>query len=101
MATDLGVGPGTLKKGAGDILEILTPVKKVDLEDSSKAGDDLGDDDAAKALTVFCATWEMGAGFLNDCAATLAEGLNSANKDLDATDQAIRDAVDSVKTDLG
>ncbi|MBO1336036.1 hypothetical protein [Streptomyces sp. VRA16 Mangrove soil] len=95
------MGPQTLKKGAGDLLEVLEPVKKVDLEEPGKAGDDLGDEDAAKALSTFCATWEMGAGFLNDCAAELASGLNSADKDLDATDQAIRDAVNSVKTDLG
>jgi hypothetical protein len=98
---DLGVGPGVLKKGASDILECLTPVEKVDLKDPAGQATSLGDQSAVDALTAFCSTWELGAGFLTDCAATLAEGLNSANNDFTATDQAIRDAANSVKTDLG
>ena len=97
----LGVGPGVLKKGASGILECLTPVEKVDLKDPAGEAGSLGEQSAADALTAFCATWELGAGFLSDCAATLAEGLNSANTDFAATDEAIRDAVNSVKSDLG
>lgn len=89
-----------LKKGASDILETLTPVKKVDLGDQADMGEDIGDDTAATALVTFCATWELGAGLLSDCGATLAEGLNSADSDYDATDHAIRDAVNSVKSNL-
>ncbi|MEU6593717.1 hypothetical protein ABZ923_31650 [Streptomyces sp. NPDC046881] len=100
MSADLGVGPGVLKKGASDILELLTPVEKVDMKGPSEQGDALGDDSAASALVTFCATWELGAEFLADCAATLAGGLNSANNDYTETDAAIRDAVNSVKSDL-
>jgi hypothetical protein len=100
MAGDLGVGPGVLKQGAKDILEVLKPVKKVDLGDEAKKASSIGDDDAAAALVTFCATWEGGSGFLADCAATLADGLNKANGDYEDTDEAIRDAVKSVKTVL-
>ncbi|MFF0159551.1 hypothetical protein ACFYRY_18745 [Streptomyces sp. NPDC005263] len=97
MAGDLGVGPDVLKQGGKDILEVLKPVKEVDLGDEAKQASEIGDDDAAAAMVTFCATWEGGAAFLADCAATLAEGLNKANGDFDDTDQAIRDSVNSVK----
>lgn len=100
VSGDLGVGPGVLKQGAKDLLEILKPVKKVDLGDAAYASAKLGNDDAAAALVTFCATWESGGEFLADCAATLAEGLNQANGDYEDTDEAIRDAVKSVKTAL-
>lgn len=98
--TDLEVSPDILKKGASNILECLTPVEKVDLEPLAKQGSSLGGDSAAAALVTFCATWQSGAGFLADCAATLADGLNSASNNYAATDEAIRDAVNSVKSDL-
>ena len=97
MSGDLGVGSGVLKQGGKDILEVLKPVKDVDLGDAAWQAPEIGDDDAAAALVTFCATWEGGGGFLADCAATLAEGLNKANGDFDDTDQAIRDSVNSVK----
>ncbi|MGW3101934.1 hypothetical protein [Streptomyces sp. NPDC001100] len=100
MAGDLGVGPGVLKKGGADILECLAPVKKVDLSDPAGLATAVGDDDTAAALVTFCATWESGAEFLADCAATLAAGLNKANGDYEDTDEAIRDAVNSVNTAL-
>ncbi|MFJ9869192.1 hypothetical protein [Streptomyces sp. NPDC101165] len=100
MTADLGVEPGVLKKGASDILECLTPVQKVDLKSLAEQGSAIGDDSAAEALVTFCGTWELGAEFLADCAASLAEGLNSANNNFTETDQAIRDAVNSVKSDL-
>ncbi len=100
MAGDLGVSPGTLKKGGADILEILKPVKKVDLGDPAEGAPKLGDDDAAAALVTFCATWESGSAFLANCAATLAEGLHKANGDYEDTDLAIKQAVKSVKTVL-
>ncbi|WP_405610529.1 hypothetical protein OG292_07365 [Streptomyces sp. NBC_01511] len=100
MTADLGVGPGVLKQGAKDILEVLKPVKKVDLSDPAGQATSLGDDGAAAALVTFCATWESGSGFLADCAATLADGLNKANGNYEETDKAIRDAVKSVKTVL-
>ena len=101
MTADLGVGPGVLKKGASHILEFLTPVQKVDLKAPSEQGSSLGDDSAASALVTFCATWQLGAQFLADCAATLAGGLIKANDNYAETDEAIRDAVNSVKSDLG
>ncbi|MGW3205415.1 hypothetical protein [Streptomyces sp. NPDC001135] len=100
MSADLGVGPGVLKKGASDILECLTPVQKVDLKDPAEQGTSLGDDSAAASLVTFCATWQLGAQFLADSTATLAGGLNKANNDYAETDEAIRDAANSVKTDL-
>ncbi|WP_394429772.1 hypothetical protein [Streptomyces sp. SGAir0957] len=100
MAGDLGVGPGVLKQGAKDIVEVLKPVKKVDLGDSADAASKIGNDDAAAALVTFCATWESGAEFLADCAAGLAGGLDKANGDFEDTDEAIRDAVKTVKTAL-
>jgi hypothetical protein len=100
VSGDLGVGPGVLKKGAADILEVLKPVKKVDLGDLAGQASSIGDDDAAAALVTFCATWEPGAGFLADCAATLAQGLHQANGDYQETDEAIRESVNSVKTVL-
>ncbi|MFD8374448.1 hypothetical protein ACFV2Z_27330 [Streptomyces sp. NPDC059688] len=100
VTADLGVGPGVLKHGASDILELLTPVEKVDLKGPSEEGAAMGDDSAAEALVTFCATWQLGAEFLADCAATLAGGLNAANGDYAETDEAIRDAVNSVKSDL-
>ena len=100
MAGDLGVGPRVLKKGGADILECLDPVKKVDLSDPAGLATSIGDDDTAAALVTFCATWESGAEFLADCAATLAAGLDKANGDYEDTDEAIRDAVNSVKTAL-
>ncbi|MEW2402688.1 hypothetical protein [Streptomyces sp. NPDC046862] len=99
--TDLEVNPEILKKGASGILECLSPVEKVDLEPVSKQGSSIGVDSAAAALVSFCATWQSGAEFLADCAATLAEGLNSASNNYAATDEAIRNAVNSVKSDLG
>ncbi|MFG3048013.1 hypothetical protein [Streptomyces sp. NPDC048202] len=100
MVADLGVGPGVLKKGAGDILESLKQVQKVDLEGVSEKGSSFGNDAAAAALVTFSATWQLGAEFLADCAATLADGLNAANSDFSETDESIRDAVNSVKSDL-
>ena len=100
MAGDLGVGPGVLKQGAKDILEVLKPVKEVDLGDLSDGATAIEDDEAAAALITFCATWESGAGFLADCAAGLAQGLNSANGDYEDTDEAIRNSVNAVKTAL-
>ncbi len=100
MAVDLGVGPGVLKKGGTDLLDVLKPVKKVDLGDPAGQASSIGDDDAAAALVTFCATWVSGASFLADCAATLAEGLNKANGDYAETDEAIRDSVNSVKSVL-
>ncbi|MEV1024153.1 hypothetical protein [Streptomyces sp. NPDC050264] len=100
MAGDLGVGPGVLKHGAKDILDVLKPVKKVDLGDLSDGATAIEDDDAGAALVTFCATWESGSGFLADCAATLAGGLDKANGDYEDTDEAIRGAVKSVKTAL-
>ncbi|MCX3061785.1 hypothetical protein [Streptomyces beihaiensis] len=100
MSGDLGVGPGVLKKGASDILDVLKPVKKVDLGAAAGYASSIGDDDASTALVTFCATWEPGASFLANCAATLAEGLNKADGDFNDTDEAIRDAVRSVKTVL-
>ncbi|MEU8031468.1 hypothetical protein AB0C13_22975 [Streptomyces sp. NPDC049099] len=100
MTADLGVGPGVLKKGASDILECLVPVQKVDLKDPAEQGSSLGDDSASGALVTFCATWQLGAQFLADSAATLAGGLNKANNDYAETDEAIRDAVNAVKSDL-
>lgn len=61
MAADLGVGPGVLKQGAKDIVEILKPVKKVDLGDAADVATKVGNDDAAASLVTFCATWESGA----------------------------------------
>ncbi|MPY61406.1 hypothetical protein [Streptomyces spongiae] len=98
--TDLEVSPEILKKGAAGILECLASAEKVDLEPLAKQGSSLGADSAAAALVTFCATWQSGAEFLADCAATLAEGLNSASNNYAATDDAIRDAVNSVKSDL-
>ncbi|MEU6147590.1 hypothetical protein ABZ848_45485 [Streptomyces sp. NPDC047081] len=98
--TDLEVDPEILKKGASNILECLTPVQKVDMEPVAKQGSSTGDDSAAAALVTFCATWQSGADFLADCAVTLAEGLNSASNNYAATDEAIRGAVNSVKSDL-
>ncbi|MPY49014.1 hypothetical protein [Streptomyces acidicola] len=98
--TDLEVSPEIPKKGASDILDCLTPVEKVDLEPLAKQSSSLGVDSAAAALATFCATWQSGAGFLADCAVTLAEALNSAGNNYAATDEAIRDAVNSVKSDL-
>jgi hypothetical protein len=100
VAKDLGVGPGALKQGAKDILEVLKPIKKVDLSDPAGDAASIGDDDAAAALVTFCATWESGSGFLANCAATLAQGLNQANGDYEDTDEAIRNSVKSVKTVL-
>lgn len=100
MTHDLGVGPGALKKGATDILEILKPVKKVDLSGPAGNASSIGDGDAAAALVTFCATWEAGSDFLASCAATLAQGLNKANGDYQDTDEAIRQSVKSVKTVL-
>ena len=100
MSGDLGVGPGVLKKGGSDILECLDPVKKVDLGGPAEQASAIGDDDAAAALVTFCATWESGAEFLADCAATLAAGLNKADGDYEDTDEAIRNAVNSVKAAL-
>ncbi|OIJ91029.1 hypothetical protein BIV25_30310 [Streptomyces sp. MUSC 14] len=100
MTSDLGVGPGVLKKGASDILDCLTPVEKVDLGGPSGQGSAIGDDGAAAALLTFCATWQLGAQYLADSAATLAGGLNQANGDYTETDQAIRDAANSVSTEL-
>ncbi|MEU9477387.1 hypothetical protein [Streptomyces sp. NPDC048191] len=100
VSADLGVGPGVLKKGASDILECLTSVQKVDLKDLAEQGASMGDDSAADALVTFCGTWQLGAQFLADSTATLAGGLNKANTDYAATDEAIRDAVNSVKSDL-
>ncbi|MCQ4213879.1 MULTISPECIES: hypothetical protein [Streptomyces] len=100
MTADLGVGPGVLKQGAKDIEAILKPVKKVDLGDEAWQAPAIENDDAAAALVAFCATWESGAGFLADCAATLSEGLDKANGDYEDTDTAIRNAVKSVKTVL-
>ncbi|MFE9441489.1 hypothetical protein ACFYO2_21320 [Streptomyces sp. NPDC006602] len=99
--TDLEVDPGILKQGASGILECLTPVEKVDLEPSAEQVSSIGVESAGAALVTFCATWQSGAEFLASCAATLAEGLNSASKNYAATDEAIRDAVNSVKSDLG
>ena len=96
MSADLGVGPGVLKKGASVILECLTPV----LKDPAEQGSSFGDDSAAAALVTFCGTWQLGAQFLADSAATLAGGLNKANSNYAETDEAIRDAVKSVKSDL-
>ncbi|MQY39239.1 hypothetical protein SRB17_72610 [Streptomyces sp. RB17] len=101
MTADLGVGPGVLKKGASDILNCLTPVEKLDLEGASEQGSAIGNDDAAAALLTFCATWQLGGQYLADCGATLAGGLNKANNDFTETDEAIRDAANSVKTELG
>jgi hypothetical protein len=98
---DFEVDPGVLKKGASDILDCLTPVEKVDLDPVANQGSSIGDDSAAAALVTFCATWKAGAGFLADCAVTLAEGLNSASSNYAATEDAIRVAVNSVKSDLG
>ncbi|MDO0937017.1 hypothetical protein QQY66_36845 [Streptomyces sp. DG2A-72] len=98
--TDLEVDPEILKKGASGILECLTPVEKVDLEPLAKQGSSIGVDSATAALVTFCATWQSGVEFLADCAATLAEGLNSASNNYAATDEAIHDAVNSVKSDL-
>ncbi|MFB7709442.1 hypothetical protein [Streptomyces sp. NPDC056105] len=100
MAADLGVGPGVLKQGAKDIVEILKPVKKVDLGDAADVATKVGNDDAAASLVTFCATWESGGEFLADCAATLADGLDQADGNYQDTDEAIRDAVKSVKTAL-
>ncbi|MFE7357605.1 hypothetical protein ACFU8Q_31775 [Streptomyces sp. NPDC057543] len=100
MTADLGVGPGVLKKGASDILEGLKPVEKVDLKSLSEQGSAAGDNAATAALVTFCTTWQLGAEFLRDCAVTLAGGLNSANNNYAETDEAIRDAVNSVKSDL-
>ncbi|WP_159403792.1 hypothetical protein [Streptomyces sp. NRRL S-646] len=99
--TDLEVDPEILKKGASNILECLTPVEKVDLGPLAKQGSSFGADAAASALATFSATWQSGAGFLANCAATLAEGLNSASNNYAKTDDNIRDAVNSVKSDLG
>ncbi|MEW2134805.1 hypothetical protein [Streptomyces sp. NPDC005435] len=101
MSVDLGVGPGVLKKGAGDILECITPAKGVKPEDAAEEGESLGDDDAVAAMVTFSATWKLGVDFLLDCGATLAEGLKSADSDYAATDQRIRGAVNAVKSDLG
>ncbi|WP_146067931.1 hypothetical protein [Streptomyces sp. Ru72] len=98
---DLEVDPATLKKGASDILDCLKPVQKVDFGPLAEKGSSFGVDSAAAALVTFCATWQSGAGFLADCAATLAEGLNSASNNYAKTDEAIRDAVNSVNSDLG
>ncbi|GAA2322087.1 hypothetical protein OKJ48_09335 [Streptomyces kunmingensis] len=100
MAGDLGVGPGVLKQGAKDMVEVLKPVEKVDMGDPAELASKLGNDDAAAALVTFCATWESGAEFLADCAAGLASGLDKANGDYEDTDEAIRDAVKNVKTAL-
>ncbi|MGW1917407.1 hypothetical protein ACWCQS_43800 [Streptomyces sp. NPDC002076] len=100
MSAELGVGPGVLKKGASAILECLTPVQKVDLKDPAEQGSSFGDDSATAALVTFCGTWQLGAQFLADSAATLAGGLNKANSNYAETDEAIRDAVKSVKSDL-
>ncbi|MFF2504809.1 hypothetical protein ACFVTY_15740 [Streptomyces sp. NPDC058067] len=100
MAKDLGVGPGELKQGGKDIVEVLKPVKKVDLGDAADVATKVGDDDAAAALVTFCATWEAGGAFLADCAATLADGLDAADGNYQDTDEAIRDAVKSVKSAL-
>ncbi|MEU6659919.1 hypothetical protein [Streptomyces sp. NPDC046821] len=100
MAADLGVGPGVLKQGAKDILEVLKPVKKVDLGDEGDLATKAGDDDASASLATFSATWERSAQFLADLAATLADGLDQANGKFEETDEAIRDAVKSVKTAL-
>jgi uncharacterized protein YukE len=99
--TDLEVNPEILKKGASDILECLKPVEKVDLEPSDKEISAFGAESAGAALVTFCATWQSGAEFLASCAASLAEGLNSASNNYAETDEAIRDAVNSVKSDLG
>ncbi|NEB75057.1 hypothetical protein G3I40_07395 [Streptomyces sp. SID14478] len=100
MAGELGVGPGVLRQGAKDMVEILKPVKKVDLGDAGDLATKIGNDDSAAALVTFCATWESGAEFLADCAASLADGLAQANGDFEDTDEAIRDAVRSVKKAL-
>lgn len=100
MVADLGVGPGVLKQGAKDMVEILKPVKKVDLGDAADLSTKMGNDDVAASLVTFCATWESGGAFLADCAATLADGLEQANGNYEDTDEAIRDAVKSVKTAL-
>lgn len=60
MAADLGVGPGVLKQGAKDMVEILKPVKKVDLGDAADLSTKMGNDDVAASLVTFCATWESG-----------------------------------------
>ncbi|GHJ36017.1 hypothetical protein [Streptomyces sp. TS71-3] len=100
MSHDLGVGPGALKRGGTEILEILKPVKKVDLSGPGGYATSIGDDDAAAALVSFCATWESGSAFLANCAATLAQGLGKASGDYEDTDEAIRQSVKSVKTVL-
>ncbi|MFK4108750.1 hypothetical protein [Streptomyces sp. NPDC002176] len=100
MSVDLGVAPGVLKKGAGDILGSLEVVKDLKLKDLAEEGEALGDEEAASALVTFTATWELGAKTLTECALDLADGLNSADSDYQATDQRIREAVDSVKSEL-
>ncbi|MFF1689406.1 MULTISPECIES: hypothetical protein [unclassified Streptomyces] len=52
------------------------------------------------SLVTFCATWESRGTFLADCAATLTGGLEEANGNYEDTDEAIRDAVKSIKTAL-
>jgi hypothetical protein len=79
-------------------MDVLKPVKKVDLSGPGGDASSIGDGDAAAALVTFCATWESGAGFLADCAATLAYGLNQADGDYADTDEAIRQSVNSVRT---
>lgn len=69
--------------------------------DSGPASEDEPSGSVAARVRTFCATWKAGAGFLADCAVTLAEGLNSASNNYAATEDAIRGAVNSVKSDLG
>ncbi|MEV6056436.1 hypothetical protein [Streptomyces sp. NPDC052107] len=99
-SADLGVGPEVLKKGASDILDCRTPMERVDLKDPAGQGFSFGDDSAAPALVTFCATWQLGAQFLADGGATLTGGLNKANNNYAETNEAIRDAANSVKLDL-